>query len=168
MVELFQYRLEWILNDWNSLRPIAHTSKIWFFNQYWPFANEDNWYTRKHAIFIASKSDSIEFIFAFSAPSQISDLLIFLIQQPISERKKKLSILDKNSFTIWGFFQRNLARQIISIMKVIMRAFSFKIMVKLELSVAQTVETNILEFGINYFVYMSNFEVPICLNSQYI
>jgi hypothetical protein len=70
LVELFQYTLEWILNDWNSLTPIAHTSKIWFFNQYWPFANEDNWYTRKHAIFIASKSDSIEFIFAFSAPSQ--------------------------------------------------------------------------------------------------
>jgi len=99
--------------------------------------------------------------------SQVSDLLIFLIQ-PISERKKKVSILDKNSFTIWGFFQRNLARQIISIMKVIMRAFSFKIMAKLELFVAQTVETNILEFGIDYFVYMSNFEVTICLNSQYI
>jgi len=44
-------------------------------------------HTRKRAIFVAGNSDSIEYIYAFSAPSLVSGLLIFLIQ-PISGRKK--------------------------------------------------------------------------------
>jgi hypothetical protein len=45
-------------------------------------------HTRKRAIFVAGNSDSIKYIYAFSAPSLVSGLLIFLIQ-PISGRKKK-------------------------------------------------------------------------------
>ena len=64
-----------------------------FFHRYW-LASEDNWYTRKHVIFKGSKSDSIGCIFAFSAPSPVYSLLIFLIQ-PISDRKKPFNLGEK-------------------------------------------------------------------------